>query len=292
MRKFLNFIKNHFLLRNIILAICIVIVGVWFVNFMLSVYTRHGQRMLVPDLSGMSVEDANSVITADSEMVIIVSDSLYLPKLKPGQIIDQNPKANSGVKSGRKIFVTINAMQPVMEVMPYVVGVSLRQAKNTLESKGFEISRLKYRDDIATNYILEQYVDGANLQEYANKKYNLGAKVELVVGRNLNSQLPIVPNVIGLSLRQAKSRLWEVGLNIGDIIKDSSVDGDEMDVARVYKQTPNQTSRADFGSSVKLYLTQDKQKVVEGEKDSRRKLDEMQQIEVENEDEFESAFGL
>lgn len=287
-------IKSHFLLRNMVLAFCTIFVGVYLISLLLNVYTRHGQKYIVPDLVGLNISEGKLRADSVGDLTLVVIDSIYIPKYTPGMIIDQSPKAGSGVKSGRKMFVTINAMQPKMEVMPYVTDLSLRQAKNMLESKGFEISRLVYQSDLATNYVLSQTVDGKLIRSDSKEKFNLSSPVVLTVGRNGDAQLPVTPKVIGLTLREAKSRIWEVGLNVGEIKSDEGIDITNMDAARVYRQVPNQSSRADFGSRVTLYLTLDANKVHEGDKKAIEKLENTDQVTIEemSEEELMKELGI
>ena len=194
----------------------------------------------------------------------------------------QTPKANSAVKSGRKIFVTINASKPRTEKIPYVVGYSLRQAKNLLENKGFEVKELIYKTDIATNNVLLMSHNGRNIQPQENIEAELGQKITLTVGRNYASPLPMVPKVIGLTLREAKSRLWETGLNIGEIKTDNkTVKKNELDYAKVYRQSPNQQMRAQFGGKVTLFLTNNMSLIVDGDKRSNKDARQFVEAEVE-----------
>lgn len=287
-------IKNHFLLRNLVLAFCFIFVGVYVISLILNIYTRHGQKYIVPDLVGLNISEGQFKADSVGDIKLVVIDSIYIPKYAPGMIIDQSPKAGSGVKSGRKMFVTINAMQPKMEVIPYVTGFSLRQAKNMLESKGFEISKLVYQPDLATNYVLSQTVEGKIIRSENKEKFNLSSPVILTVGRNGDAQLPVTPKVIGLTMREAKSRIWEVGLNIGEIKSDDGIDVTNVDAAMVYRQVPGQSSRADFGSRVTLYLTLDNKKVHEGDKKAIEKIENTDQIAIEelSEDELMKELGI
>jgi len=266
--KIFNYISSHFLLRNVIMAICFVIVALFTINIALNVYTRHGQKIRVPELEGKTVNQARELCN-ENNLQIIVIDSLYIPKVPKGAILDQSPNANTSVKSGRKIFVTINASKPRTERIPYVVGYSLRQAKNMLENKGFEVKKLIYKNDIATNNILKMSYNGINIKQENIIDAELGQKITLTVGRNYSSPLPMIPKVIGLTLREAKSRLWETGLNIGAIKTDNkTVKNDELDYAKVYRQIPNQQMRAQYGGKVTLYLTNNMTLIVDGDKRS------------------------
>lgn len=279
-------IRGNVLLRNIVMAVCLGIILYFIVNLCLNIYTRHGQKFIVPAMIGHTIDEARAMST-EGELKLEVIDSLYMPKQEPGVILDQSPKPGMGVKSGRRVFLTINASRPRMEVIPYVTGYSLRQAKNMLETRGFEIEKLVYRSDMATNNVLDELYLGKSITEGSRTEAELGSGITLVVGVNQSSPLPRIPKVIGLTLREAKSRLWEVGLNVGRVRYDSGIADADMDDARVYRQEPNQQSRTDYGGKISLWLTLDTQKIATSSKESdaaaRRYVEEEEEMEPDAE---------
>lgn len=255
-------IRTNILLRNTVIAISLGLVLIFVINFTLGIYTRHGQRFVVPNFIGSTLDQAKQS-ASQGELRLEIVDSLYMPKQPSGMILDQSPKAGMGVKSGRRVFLTINAFRPKMEIIPYVAGYSLRQAKNVLESRGFEIDRLIYRADMATNNIIEESYKGQPIHSGSTLQAELGSAITLTVGVNSESRLPQVPKVIGLTLREAKSRLWELGLNLGNIKNDSNITAEDIEDARIYRQEPNQQSRHEYGGKVSLWLTTEHTKVAE-----------------------------
>lgn len=258
-------IRGNVLLRNLVIALCLGIILYFVVNLCLNTYTRHGQKFIVPSMIGHTVSEAAGM-ASKGDLVLEVIDSLYMPKQKPGMILDQSPKPGMGVKSGRRIFLTVNASRPRTDIIPYVTGYSLRQAKNMLETKGFEIEKLVYRSDMATNNVLDELYKGKSVTQGSRTEAELGSGITLIVGVNHSSPLPRIPKVIGLTLREAKSRLWEVGLNVGNVRYDSGIDGTDKEDARVYRQEPNQQSRTDYGGKISLWLTLDAQKIASSAK--------------------------
>ena len=291
-RRIYDTIRGNVLLRNIVMAFCLGIILYFIINLCLSIYTRHGQKFIVPTLIGHTVAEADAM-AAKGELRLEVIDSLYMPKQKPGTILDQSPKPGMGVKSGRRVFLTVNASRPRTDIIPYVTGYSLRQAKNMLETKGFEIEKLVYRSDMATNNVLDQQYEGRSVTQGSRTEAELGSGITLVVGVNHSSPLPRIPKVIGLTLREAKSRLWEVGLNVGRVRHDSGIDDADLDDARVYRQEPNQQSRTDYGGNISLWLTLDTQKIARSSKESdaaaRRYAVDEEETESENAPEEETA---
>lgn len=283
-RKAINYISANFFLRNLVLAICGIIIFVFIVSLLLGAFTRHGQRLIVPDLSNMNVNEAKAMCD-DKEMVLTVIDSLYAAGQPAGTILYQSPDANMTVKSGRKIFVIINSTHPRMDFIPYVTGYSLRQAKNMIENKGFEIARITYVSDIATNNVLSQNYKQQPITAPNQVKAEMGQGVNIIVGRNNISPLPLVPKLIGLSLREAKSRIWEMGLNVGEIKADRTLEGKDISKGKIYRQIPNQQMRADYGAPITLFITMDTEKITAGDKASdsdARQFVEVDTISTEN----------
>ncbi len=276
-------LRGNTLLRTLVIFLSLSIVALFLVSMFLKIYTRHGQKFIVPTLIGQSVDDA-AKLAKKGDLRLEIIDSLYMPKQPPGVILDQSPKPGMGVKSGRRVFLTINAFRPRTAVIPYVAGFSLRQAKNVLENKGFEIERLVYRNDMATNNVLEERYEGTLILSGNSLEAELGSAITLVVGVNHGDPLPQVPKVIGLTLREARSRLWEVGLNLGETKYDLAVPADQHEDARVYRQEPNLLSRSDYGGRVALWLTLDPAQIASSEKESETRARTISNQDVEDDE--------
>ncbi|MCD7964037.1 MAG: PASTA domain-containing protein [Rikenellaceae bacterium] len=259
--SFLTKIKNNLFIRNAILAICFIVILIFFTQITLSLCTRHGQVIEVPDLNGMTYREAKN--RSGNDFRFEINDSLYIPARTPGVILEQIPAPGSKVKSGRRIFVTINSFQPKMARVPYVTGYSLRQAKNNIQIAGFEIERLVYRQDIATNNVLEQKFNGQTVTPNSRIDAPAGSGITLIVGGDLGETVRI-PRVVGFSLREAKSRLHEQGLNVGKIHMDNGVSDLNRNEAKVYRQEPDKDSFRNLGADIELYVTFDNSKIETG----------------------------
>lgn len=267
-------------IRHLILAASLLVIGLFLVQVLLGIFTRHGRYREVPEMVGLSLDEATELAARNGGLRIEVSDSLFVPIYDGGVVLEQNPKAGTEVKNGRRIFVTVNSYRQKMVEIPYVTGFSLRQAKNNLESVGLEIERLEYVEDIATNYILSQKFGGRTIEEGQKVEAEIGSGITLVVGRGEDEEKSrvAVPRVVGMTLYEAKSRLWDSGLNVGRITSDEGVNQLNERNARVYVQSPAQGVVTSLGSGVALSLSLDDERINRGvtsaDEDARRRAEE------------------
>lgn len=253
-------LRSNPILWNLTL-IAVVLVALIVLSYIaLAVGTRHGMRRRVPDFTGLTLKDAQ-YYASQKGLKIIVNDSLYVPAYPGGMVLEQLPKGGVDVKEGRKIYLTINSFAQKKLPMPYVAGRSLRQAKNMLEGSGFGIERLEYVEDMATNYVLGQYLGGVEITAESNIKIEKGTGVVLKVGVSPTQNSTTVPRLIGRKLFDAKSKLWEQGLNVGDVTYDEGITLLNQDDARVCRQSVLQSSELALGAKVSMHLTLDKEVV-------------------------------
>lgn len=262
LRKLARRINGNVIARNLVLAACGIIVFVCIVNLLLNLFTRHGQVRLVPDLSGMTVEEATRA-GRHASLQIEVTDSFYAPNYPGGVILEQTPSVGAQVKSGRRVFVTVNSFHQKMVTIPYVTGFSLRQAKNNIEMAGLEIKELIYQNDIATNYVLEERCNGKVIRPGSKEQIEKGSGVTLIVGMGEGAAEPPVPQLVGFTAQEAKSRLWEAGFNVGKITRKEGVTPLNEHKARVSTQSLTVGSTQPFGTKVNFTLTPDEQNTKE-----------------------------
>ena len=154
-----SFVKTSF--RIIITALFFFLILVLF----LRLSTHHGNFVVVPDLIGKNIQEFESQLN-ELDLKYIVSDSgNYNPEFKINSVLDQIPKANSKVKQGRKIYITLNASDFEMIEIPKITRITVRQARKTIESLGFIFGEIEYVDDIARNEVISISHEGNELNE-------------------------------------------------------------------------------------------------------------------------------
>lgn len=267
-------LRSKPILWNVTLIVVVLALLVLISYIALAVGTRHGMRRTVPDFTGLALKDAQ-YYASERGLKLIINDSLYVPAYPGGMVLEQLPKGGVDVKEGRKIYITINSFTQKKLPMPFVAGRSLRQAKNMLESAGFGIENLEYVEDIATNYVLAQIFNGEEVTDQSAIKAEKGSGVTLRVGVSPEQNSTTVPRLISRALFDAKSKLWEQGLNIGTITYDEGITLLNQDDARVCRQSILQGTSLPLGSKISLHLTLDREVVAKAAAEADRQVDEL-----------------
>ena len=255
-----RFQRNFPLAYNLLLIAAIILAMAVIAHVVMQIGTRHGSRRTVPDFSGVQLLEAQR-LARRHDLKLQINDSLFVPAYVGGFVLDQLPKGGVEVNPGRTVYLTINSFRQKMVPVPFVADRSLRQAKNMLEIAGLEIAQLIYRPDMATNYVLDEYFGRQRITETTRVEAEMGSGVTLYVGVQPGHNVTVVPQVIGLSLRDAKSRLWELGLNVGKVAFDDGINLLNQKDAHVYMQSPKAERHVVLGAKVDLQLTLDGQKV-------------------------------
>ena len=254
-------IVQRIFLRNMILAFLIVVIGAFIIILILKIYTRHSEELSVPELRGLTLEEA--VITATSrQMQVVVFDSVFLTDFERGTVVDHHPKAGFKVKRNRKIFLTMNAMNPERVPMPDLISLTFRQATARLETYSLKVGEVTYEPDIGINLVLQQKVSGKEI--LPGDSISKGSFIDLVLGKGLSDEMTAVPALTGLKLEEARIMAADRFLRIGGILKDNTIMNEEDRInAWIYQQRPDTGSNAmlPLGSSIDIWITLDSTKI-------------------------------
>ena len=135
---------SKFLIGNLIAMVLVIFALLVGVNYGLDWYTHHGEGIRVPNIEGMSISKARTMIE-ESGLIIVVTDSGYNKRLPADCVLSQSPGPNLLVKSGHTIYVTINSSNSPSVAIPDVVdNCSYREAEAKLVSLGFKVLPPQY----------------------------------------------------------------------------------------------------------------------------------------------------
>ena len=164
-----------------ILAAMAIVAAISFLFFHWITYTtHHGEEITVPDLSKLSAEQAEEKLSAIDLDYIILDTVDFRPDFPKLTIVEQEPKAGSKVKEGRKIYIKINASTYTMVALPDLIEKTYRQAVPTLEAVGLQEGTITYKPYLGKDMVLEMRMNGKKLK--AGDKILKSSKIDLVLG--------------------------------------------------------------------------------------------------------------
>lgn len=244
---------------NIIAAIAVVIAAYFGVLYWIDGYTNHGQEIVVPELEGMTVDEASKMLKEKGLFCEIV-DSLFVDGKKAHAVVEQTPAAGAKVKEERTIYVVINSNTPRKVALPDLIDVSVRQAEAIVNSIGLKVSDYEY---VPSEYKgLVEDVKYNNKIISAGTRITVGSSIVFCVGMGLsNEEVPVV-SLRGLTYEQAKEKAHAASLNIGSVFYDEQPKSDiEKTIYVVYKQQPITGSSVKMGKQLTIYLTKDRKQL-------------------------------
>lgn len=167
---------------HILMAIVVTVVLFVLTILFLRLFTRHGREIEMPSYAGRSAQELTQSGKLEG-FVFVVSDELYENGVAPGTVLKQNPLPGEKVKHGRKVYLTVAASEPPTIKMLELRDLSLRQAKNMIESQGLVLDRVIEKASPYENVVLEVLYKGHAIAQGTPIKQ--GEKITLVVGKNI-----------------------------------------------------------------------------------------------------------
>ena len=193
-----NFLKSKSFLLQLVIAFGIVVILGFVLLKFLDFKTNHGEEIEVPDLSKMQVTIADDRLK-DLGLELLLLDTVDFRKdMPPYSVVEQDPKAGSTVKDGRKIYVKINAGGYTDVSLPDFDEKTYRQISANLKSMGLKEGKITYKPNIAKDIVLGLTQNGKSLKPGDKVKKNstidfvLGDGKEIFDGTNLG-EMPAEP---------------------------------------------------------------------------------------------------
>lgn len=178
-KDFFSFKTNKHFWLNLLAMVVVVTLLFFGVLKWLDAYTRHGEAVVVPDVKGMTVGEAEQLFR-NRGLVCIVSDSTYVKNKPAGSILDVTPSIGQKVKEGRLIYLTINTLSVPLRPVPDVAdNSSVRQAQAKILASGFKLSENELIPG-ERDWVYGIKYDGRSLE--MGDKVPVGATLTLLVG--------------------------------------------------------------------------------------------------------------
>ncbi|MBT8219864.1 MAG: PASTA domain-containing protein [Bacteroidia bacterium] len=228
----------------------------------LKLYTHHGQRIAVDNLQGLNVEDAKRLASENGFKVKVI-DSLFLLDKKPNEVVSQNPRAGSFVKSNRTIYLTTTKASADLRTLPGLVGnydydqYAKKLTRLSIESS---IKEKVYDGRQEPNSIVHLIYNGEKITQADLKsgyKVPMGSKVEAVVTYRYSTTTD-APDLVCMQVGAAEFLLESSDLRIGNIFTEGTITDQEN--AYIIRQYPEyvQGGLIEKGSPIDIFIQQAK----------------------------------
>ena len=196
-------------------------------------------RIAVPDLVGMTVEEAENQVGDDFEIVEAGSEEGEAPV---NTILSQDPEVGGRAEKGSEISVTVVGTR-VADV-PNVVRQSSETAQRTLEVAGFKVAvQRRESSSEEEGLIVGQDPQGGTSAE-------VGSVVRITVGTG--PRAVEVPSLYGSTPDQAARILAEADLELGG---QTEAPSDEVDEGQIFEQQPATGATVEPGSEVNVSVS-------------------------------------
>ncbi len=202
------------------------------------------KEVVVPNLIGKSKLEAEDLIVK-SGLNPIIEGPRYSDDIPIDHVLFQNPSAGSVVKENRRIYIVISGGNPLTK-MPNLIDKTLRDGTVIIERLGFTLGDItEVKSEAKPGTIVEQYPkEGTNLQK--------GTKIEFKISVGPNIGMVRVPDLLGLSLSEAKSIIQSNSLVVGKI---NYQVGNSLLPNTVLTQYPSKNKLVKVGETIDLFIT-------------------------------------
>jgi len=174
-----------------------------------------GQEVVVPDIEGMAIQEANDELDKVNLSMTVV-DKQNNDEVEADHIISQQPASGQKVKEGREIEVILS-LGSELHTVPSLVGLTLSEAEIALRNEGFSKGAFEgvFDDRFAEDLVISQ-------DPTAGSEAAEGSKINIMYSKGKTPERITMPSLIGLSLAEAKNILAENNLELGTANKQDS----------------------------------------------------------------------
>lgn len=246
-RKYKSNTVGGFLLHAIASVTIIILIGVIYFYAYLPNSTNHGETITVPNIEGLDIKKVEEFLVKH-DLRFEVNDSSYSSQYPPLTVLKQYPAAGSKVKENRKIYVSVNRVNPPTVPMPDLINGSLINAEAVLKGSELKRGRIQLVKGPWLNLVQEMKIKGNTVAP--NVRVPKGTVVDLVVMDGGSMYLP-TPNVLQSSYEDAEFNIKGSLLSVGNVVLAGDTTGGK---AVVIKQKPSPGENIRVGDVVDLWV--------------------------------------
>lgn len=162
----------------------------------------------VPNVVGKQLSVATRLL--EERHLRVSSSEVTNSDVPAGQVISQSPEPGESVKEQRMVHLVVSKGAGDITI-PDLQGMSFDQAREKLKALGLSIGKISYENDPSKD-------DGVVLSQglQAGGKASKGATIDITINQTKTTTVEI-PNIVGMTIKEAKEALGNLGLSIGKI---------------------------------------------------------------------------
>ncbi|MDN5348043.1 MAG: eukaryotic-like serine/threonine-protein kinase [Clostridia bacterium] len=166
-------------------------------------------EVVVPPVEGLTEKQAMDEL-ARAGLRGEVSGRRYDDRVAEGIVLSQVPRQGEKIKRSRPVLLEVSLGPKLIEV-PSVIGETERNARLRLEDGGFRVAP-------KTETVFHPYYPaGTVVEQYPlpRSKQPAGTEIRLTISKGPEPQYIEMPNLVGLSLEEARQKLSDAKLQLG-----------------------------------------------------------------------------
>ncbi|MDR2712712.1 MAG: Stk1 family PASTA domain-containing Ser/Thr kinase [Clostridiales bacterium] len=171
---------------------------------------KNSKEVEVPNMVGWTIEEAEAMLAQmNLPCEITLRNDNEIPE---GEVISQTPKGGQMVKAARKEPIILVVSEGIRKVeMPYLLGMTLKEAQIILNNNDLLYELIEKNDDeIPAGEIIGQIPEKGEI-------ISAGETIALTVNLGKKAKIIKMPNLVGMSLNEARTTLEGLDLLIDDI---------------------------------------------------------------------------
>lgn len=207
-------------------------------------FVRQNDEVRVPSVVGKDEVAAQNAVR-NAKLILGESRRRNDPH-PPGIVIKQQPAANSAVKEGRAVILTVSLGEPGHKI-PRLAGETLRNAELALGDEELEVGRIMRAPAAGTPtdmIVTTVPAAGAELPR--------GGKVDILISTGTPDTHPgyLMPDLRGQNARDVEQKLLDAGMKV--ILNDHSTSFFNVGKGRIAAQDPPPGARVMPWSTIVL----------------------------------------
>lgn len=204
-----------------------------------------GVMYTVPDVIGLTQADAESSIKAKAEKADVRFTEEFSDTIETGKVMDQYPQGGNEVEETSVVILTISLGPESFEV-PNVYGLTEAQADKKLNELGLKLlHEYKTSDEIEAGRVISTTPE-------RQTPVVSGDTITVVVSTGPENVQATVPNLIGLTEKDATKELTNAGLVKGTVSYEAS---DTYAKGQVTYQSNTSGQKVDSGTVIDIIVS-------------------------------------